>query len=68
MQNSDPRDRIVYPIHKLMIDSYNPLNHCFLKVERLSCPYATLACHDIVTSDEKTLREFHGTTETFISE
>ena len=24
MQNSDPRDRIVYPIHKLMIDSYNP--------------------------------------------
>ena len=22
MQNSDPRDRIVYPIHKLMIDSY----------------------------------------------
>ena len=26
MQNSDPRDRIVYPIHKLMIDSYN-INH-----------------------------------------
>ena len=24
MQNSDPRDRIVYPIHKLMIDPYNP--------------------------------------------
>ena len=24
MQSSDPRDRIVYPIHKLMIDSYNP--------------------------------------------
>ena len=23
MQNSDPRDRIVYPIHKLMIDSYS---------------------------------------------
>ena len=25
MQNSDPRDRIVYPIHKLMIDSHIPL-------------------------------------------
>ena len=26
MQNSDPRDRIVYPIHKLMIDSYTLRN------------------------------------------
>ena len=24
MPSSDPRDRIVYPIHRLMIDSYNP--------------------------------------------
>ena len=23
MPSNDPRDRIVYPIHKLMIDSYN---------------------------------------------
>ena len=26
MQNSDPRDRIVYPINKLMIDSYDSMS------------------------------------------
>ena len=28
MLNSDPRDRFVYPIHKLMLDSYNLVNYC----------------------------------------
>ena len=31
MPNNDPRGRIVYPIHKLMIDSYNLLNTQTLK-------------------------------------
>ena len=32
MPNSDPRDRIVYPIDKLMIDSYNLCLYCLSRL------------------------------------
>ena len=38
MQNSDPRDRIVYPIHKRMIDSYIlPIDFRFIFQIKVYC-------------------------------
>ena len=69
MPSSDPRDRIVYPIHKLMIDSYIPLQDSIQKIllslsthlmssHRIHCKRRLLLMYQLFT--RLLLREFHN--------
>ena len=49
MPSSDPRERIVYPIHKLLIDSYNPdSEQQTAQLRRLICTFVVCICIKLV--------------------
>ena len=56
MPSSDPRDIIVYRIHKLMIDSYSPEN-IFLTVPATSVSNATAPVSAAVLRSHEQLKE-----------